>query len=46
VIPTEPLFAEGWFASRHAKTAHGLLRYGRGKRFWLFFAHVESAGGP
>jgi uncharacterized NAD-dependent epimerase/dehydratase family protein len=23
------IFAEGWFASRHAKTAHGLLRYGR-----------------
>ncbi|MDN5698443.1 MAG: DUF1611 domain-containing protein [Rubrobacter sp.] len=24
------IFAEGWFANRHAKTAHGLLRYGRG----------------
>ncbi len=23
------IFAEGWFASRHAKTAHGLIRYGR-----------------
>ena len=23
------IFAEGWFASRHAKTAHGLLRYGK-----------------
>lgn len=23
------ILAEGWFASRHAKTAHGLLRYGR-----------------
>ena len=23
------IFSEGWFASRHAKTAHGLLRYGR-----------------
>jgi uncharacterized NAD-dependent epimerase/dehydratase family protein len=23
------IFAQGWFASRHAKTAHGLLRYGR-----------------
>jgi D-glutamate N-acetyltransferase len=22
------IFSEGWFASRHAKTAHGLLRYG------------------
>ncbi len=34
-MPTEvperryAIFAEGWFASRHAKTAHGLLRYGR-----------------
>ncbi|WP_053057560.1 DUF1611 domain-containing protein [Rubrobacter aplysinae] len=24
------VLAEGWFANRHAKTAHGLLRYGRG----------------
>jgi uncharacterized NAD-dependent epimerase/dehydratase family protein len=24
------ILAEGWFADRHAKTAHGLLRYGRG----------------
>jgi uncharacterized NAD-dependent epimerase/dehydratase family protein len=24
------ILAEGWFANRHAKTAHGLLRYGRG----------------
>jgi uncharacterized NAD-dependent epimerase/dehydratase family protein len=23
------IFAEGWFASRHAKTAHGLIRYGK-----------------
>ena len=23
------ILAEGWFANRHAKTAHGLLRYGR-----------------
>lgn len=23
------VLAEGWFANRHAKTAHGLLRYGR-----------------
>jgi uncharacterized NAD-dependent epimerase/dehydratase family protein len=23
------ILAEGWFASRHAKTAHGLLRYGK-----------------
>ncbi|HEX2182936.1 MAG TPA: DUF1611 domain-containing protein [Rubrobacteraceae bacterium] len=23
------ILAEGWFASRHAKTAHGLIRYGR-----------------
>jgi uncharacterized NAD-dependent epimerase/dehydratase family protein len=23
------ILAEGWFADRHAKTAHGLLRYGR-----------------
>jgi uncharacterized NAD-dependent epimerase/dehydratase family protein len=23
------IFTEGWFASRHAKTAHGLLRYGK-----------------
>jgi hypothetical protein len=32
VIPAEvperryAIFAEGWFASRHAKTAHGLIR--------------------
>ncbi|MBA2441962.1 MAG: DUF1611 domain-containing protein [Rubrobacter sp.] len=24
------ILSEGWFANRHAKTAHGLLRYGRG----------------
>lgn len=24
------VLAEGWFVNRHAKTAHGLLRYGRG----------------
>lgn len=24
------ILAEGWFANDHAKTAHGLLRYGRG----------------
>jgi uncharacterized NAD-dependent epimerase/dehydratase family protein len=23
------ILAEGWFANRHAKTAHGLIRYGR-----------------
>jgi uncharacterized NAD-dependent epimerase/dehydratase family protein len=23
------ILAEGWFANRHAKTAHGLMRYGR-----------------
>jgi uncharacterized NAD-dependent epimerase/dehydratase family protein len=23
------IFAEGWFTSRHAKTAHGLIRYGK-----------------
>jgi uncharacterized NAD-dependent epimerase/dehydratase family protein len=23
------IFAEGWFTSRHAKTAHGLMRYGK-----------------
>lgn len=23
------ILAEGWFASRHAKTAHGLIRYGK-----------------
>jgi uncharacterized NAD-dependent epimerase/dehydratase family protein len=23
------IFAEGWFTGRHAKTAHGLLRYGK-----------------
>jgi uncharacterized NAD-dependent epimerase/dehydratase family protein len=23
------IFAEGWFSSRHAKTAHGLIRYGK-----------------
>jgi len=23
------ILADGWFASRHAKTAHGLIRYGR-----------------
>jgi uncharacterized NAD-dependent epimerase/dehydratase family protein len=35
VIPETPLerryaiLADGWFANRHAKTAHGLIRYGR-----------------
>jgi uncharacterized NAD-dependent epimerase/dehydratase family protein len=34
MIPTEvpgrryAILAEGWFANRHAKTAHGLIRYG------------------
>src|SRR3712207_7420027 len=23
------ILAEGWFANRHAKTAHGLIRYGK-----------------
>ena len=33
MIPAEPrryaILADGWFANRHAKTAHGLIAYGR-----------------
>src|SRR3712207_6669511 len=25
------ILAEGWFSNRHAKTAHGLIRYGKGE---------------
>ena len=51
-MPTEvperryAIFAEGWFASRHTKTAHSLLRYGRDEVVAVVDSKLAGKGVP